>query len=228
MSLLNACGSTVTTTVTNNVTAPLTKLADITTTLSPVTVTTTVSKYICPLDSQEFATLDALKAHFATAHASASLPALTTLIVNGTSYSLQVKPHWTLVDVIRDKLGLTGTKKLCNLGSCGFCNVIMDGRLAMSCMVLASEANGAKITTIEGLQTGNTLHPIQQAMIDAKGFECGMCTPGVIMAAKSLLDKNPSPTQTDIQSWMATTFCRCAQYPQILKAVAAAAVKMKG
>jgi carbon-monoxide dehydrogenase small subunit len=226
VSLLNACTRTVgTTTVTE--TNPITKYADIST-VPPITVTTTVSVYIDPIDGTTWPTLDTLKAHFAAAHPQAYLPPLTNLIVNGTNYGLQVQSHWTLVWVLREKLGLTGTKKYCNLGSCGFCNVIMDGRLVMSCMVLASECNNSNITTVEGLATGNVLHPIQQAVIDAKAFECGMCTPGVIMAAKALLDKNKSPTLADIQEGMSGAFCRCAQYDRIFTAVSAAAVKMKG
>ena len=229
ISLLNACASTTTVTSTVTNTATISKAAE-TTTSPPVTVTSTVtvSKFICPLDNLEFPTLDALKAHFTTAHPGALLPALNTLVINGTTYSLLIQPHWTLLDVLRDKLGLTGTKKYCNLGACGFCNVIMDGRLVMSCMVLATEVGNAKITTIEGVATGTTLHPIQQAMIDNKGFECGMCTSGVIMAAKALLDKNTSPTQADIQEGLSGAFCRCAQYDRIFRAVAQAATKMKG
>jgi carbon-monoxide dehydrogenase small subunit len=214
MAILSACkGDTVTTTVTKTtpgststttVTSP-----PVTTTSPPVTVTSppiTITKVVEVLPSD-----------------------LITFKVNGKDYPIMgVKPYWTLVDVLREKIGLTGTKKYCNLGSCGFCNVIMDGKLVMSCMVLASEAAGKVITTVEGLATGNKLHPIQQAMIDEKGFECGMCTSGVIMAAKALLDKNTSPTYADIQEGMSGAFCRCAQYDRIFKAVSAAAVKLKG
>ena len=126
-----------------------------------------------------------------------------TLTVNGKSHKLSVPPWLTLLEVIREDLGLTGTKEGCSLGECGACTVIMDGKTVNSCLVLATEADGRQITTIEGLAEGDKLHPVQQAFIENGGLQCGFCTPGMIMSAKVLLDENRSPTKEEIRRGIA-------------------------
>lgn len=144
------------------------------------------------------------------------------LTVNGTLYELNVRPWETLVEVIREDLGLTGTKESCGLGECGACTVIMDGRAVNSCLVLATEADGKQITTIEGLTDGDKLHPIQQAFVDHGGLQCGFCTPAMIMSAKALLDENPSPTEEEIRRGIAGNLCRCTGYIKIIESIKAA------
>ena len=150
------------------------------------------------------------------------------LTVNGTLYKLSVQPWETLVEVIRDNLGLTGTKEGCGLGECGVCTVIMDGKTVNSCLVLATEADGKQITTIEALADGEKLHPIQEAFIEQGGLQCGFCTPGMIMSAKALLDENPSPDEEEIRKGIAGNFCRCTGYTKIIESVKAAARNIQG
>jgi len=150
------------------------------------------------------------------------------LTVNGKLYELSVPPWETLVEVIRDDLGLTGTKEGCGLGECGACTVIMEGKAVNSCLVLATEADGKQITTIEGLADGDKLHPIQQAFVDHGGFQCGFCTPGMIMSAKALLDKNPTPSEEEIRRGIAGNLCRCTGYTKIIESIKAAAKNMEG
>lgn len=150
------------------------------------------------------------------------------LTVNGTLYKLDVQPWETLVEVIRDDLGLTGTKEGCGLGECGACTVIMDGRAVNSCLVLAAEADGKQITTIEGLADGDKLHPIQQAFVNHGGLQCGFCTPGMIMSAKALLDEKPSPSEEEIRKGIAGNICRCTGYAKIIESVKAAAKNIQG
>jgi carbon-monoxide dehydrogenase small subunit len=149
------------------------------------------------------------------------------LTVNGRPYRLSVLPWRTLLEVIREDLGLTGTKEGCGLGECGACTVLMDGRAVNSCLVLASEAEGKQITTIEGLVNGDKLHPIQQAFVDHGGLQCGFCTPGMIMAAKALLDQNPSPTEEEVKRGIAGNLCRCTGYAKIIESIKAAAKNME-
>lgn len=149
------------------------------------------------------------------------------LTVNGRLYELSVPPWGTLLSVIRDELGLTGTKEGCGLGECGACTVIMDGKTVNSCLVLAVEADGKKITTIEGLADGDKLHPLQQAFVDHGGLQCGFCTPGVIMSAKALLEEKPAPTEDDIRKGIAGNTCRCTGYTKIIESIAAAARNME-
>ena len=150
------------------------------------------------------------------------------LTVNGTLYELSVQPWEALLEVIRDKLGLTGTKEGCGLGECGACTVIMDGKTVNSCLVLAAEADGKQITTIEGLTDGDKLHPIQEAFIEYGGLQCGFCTPGMIMSAKALLDENPSPSEEEIRRGIAGNLCRCTGYTKIIEAITSAAKNMGG
>ncbi len=139
--------------------------------------------------------------------------------VNGTEHELDVPARRLLVDCLRYDLGLTGTKEGCSVGVCGACTVLIDGEMAASCIMLAVTADGADITTIEGLAQEGRLHPIQQSFIDYGGFQCGICTPGQIMAAKALLDVNPNPTEDEIKEWMMGNLCRCTGYYKILESV---------
>jgi carbon-monoxide dehydrogenase small subunit len=149
------------------------------------------------------------------------------LTVNGTSHELQVRPWATLLEVLREDLGFTGTKEGCGIGECGACTVIMDGRAINACIVLASEANGSQVTTIEGLAKGTELHPIQEAFFEKGGMQCGFCTPGMIMSTKVLLDENPQPTGDEVRRALAGNFCRCTGYTKIFESVEAAAGKMR-
>jgi carbon-monoxide dehydrogenase small subunit len=150
------------------------------------------------------------------------------LTVNGKLNQVAVTPSRTLLEVIREDLGLTGTKEGCGLGECGACTVIMDNKTVNSCLVLAAEADGKAITTIEGLADGDRLHPIQQAFADNGGLQCGFCTPGMILSTKVLLDENPHPTDDDIRKGIAGNFCRCTGYAKIFASIKAAADIMGG
>ncbi len=149
------------------------------------------------------------------------------LKVNGTDYHVNVETHRTLVEVLRETLGFTGTKKSCNEGECGACTVLMDGRPVASCLVLAVAAQGKEITTIEGLADGLTLHPVQEAFVKHAAIQCGFCTPGMVLTAKALLDENPEPTTADVRKAISGDLCRCTGYQQIVDAVMAAAAAMK-
>ena len=141
------------------------------------------------------------------------------ITVNGQSYRLEVEPRTTLLDVIRYGLGLTGTKAGCEKGECGTCTVIMDNRPVNSCLVLAVEADGSEILTIEGLATGEELHPLQKSFVEVGAIQCGFCTPGMILVAKALLDKDPKPTEREIRQAIAGNLCRCTGYDKIVKAI---------
>lgn len=145
------------------------------------------------------------------------------LKVNGKKVSVLVEPRTTLIEVLRDRLKLTGTKLVCNQGECGGCTVLLDGKAVYSCHLLALDAAGKEVTTIEGLLTGEKLHPIQEAFVEHDGLQCGFCTPGQIMAAQALLLKNPKPTREEVLDGMSGNICRCAAYPNIIKSVIAAA-----
>jgi carbon-monoxide dehydrogenase small subunit len=145
------------------------------------------------------------------------------LRINGQDYALQVEADELLIDVLRDKLLLTGTKKGCGTGDCGACTVIMDGRPVTSCLVLAVAAQGKSIETVEGMADGEELHPLQQSFIDYGAVQCGYCTPGLLMMAKHLLQQNPSPTEAEIRAAIAGNLCRCTGYTKIVEAIQAAA-----
>ncbi len=147
------------------------------------------------------------------------------LKVNGVTYDLEVETHRTLVEVLRETLGLTGTKKSCNEGECGACTVIMDGAPVTSCLVLAVDAQGREITTIEGLATGEKLHPVQEAFVKHAAIQCGFCTPGMVMASKAFLDEHPKPTTQEVRRAISGNLCRCTGYQQIVDAVMAASDK---
>ncbi len=148
---------------------------------------------------------------------------LVRLKVNGEAREAAVPAYRTLVDMLRYDLGLTGTKEACSVGVCGACTVLLNGRQVASCITLAVQANGAEITTIEGVADGERLHPLQQAFIDYGGFQCGICTPGQIVAAKALLDAIPHPSEDEIKAWMMGNLCRCTGYYQILETITKAA-----
>jgi len=149
------------------------------------------------------------------------------LTVNGKDHVVEVKPHWTLLDVIRDQIGLTGTKYGCGTGECGACTVLMDGKPAPSCLVLAAQAEGKQIFTIEGLSDGDKLHPLQKAFIEHGAIQCGYCIPGMILSAKALLDRNSNPTEEEVRYAIDGNLCRCTGYVKQVKAILAAAEVMK-
>jgi len=151
-----------------------------------------------------------------------------TLRVNGKVYKLQLEPRVTLLDALRNHLNLTGTKKVCDRGECGACTVLMDGKPVNSCMVLAVDAEGHDIVTIEGLAKDGKLHPVQEAFVEHDAMQCGFCTPGFIMAAVGLLSQNKAPTAEEIRRALSGNICRCGVYPRILEAVADAAKRMGG
>jgi len=151
-----------------------------------------------------------------------------TLTINGKLYTLSVEPRVTLATVLREHLGLTGTKIVCDRGECGGCTVLRNGEPIYSCMMLAIEAQGYDITTIEGLAKGNTLHPIQEAFVKHDALMCGFCTPGFIMAIKGFLDKHPNPTLDEVKLAVSGNICRCGTYPRIFEAALDAARKMRG
>jgi len=152
---------------------------------------------------------------------------LIRLNVNEKVYKVRVEPYWTLVDVLREKLGHTEVKKACGTGECGACTVLLDGKAVPSCLILAVQAEGRKITTIKGLSNGPKLHPLQEAFIKYHAFQCGFCTPGMILSAKSLLDENPNPTEEDVRSAIAGNLCRCTGYVKPIYAILAAAKMIK-
>jgi aerobic carbon-monoxide dehydrogenase small subunit len=148
-----------------------------------------------------------------------------TLVVNGESHTIAVKSQHTLLKVLREQLGLTGTKIGCENGECGACTVLMDGEPVNSCLVLAVEADGHTIETVEALSKSGGLHPLQQAFIDHNAIQCGFCTPGMLMTAKAILDKNPHPTEDEVREGIAGNLCRCTGYIRIVDAIMDAARK---
>jgi len=152
---------------------------------------------------------------------------IAVFLVNGTEYEVIIEPHMLLIDVLRDKLGLTGTKYACGAGDCGACTVLIDGQPAFSCLTLAVTAKGKSILTVEGLAKGAELHPIQKAFVDKGAVQCGFCTPGMVLSSKALLDENPSPTREQIKTGLAGNLCRCTGYVKIIDAVEAAAETMR-
>jgi carbon-monoxide dehydrogenase small subunit len=148
--------------------------------------------------------------------------------INGEPVEFLCETQQTLLDVLRDALQLTGSKEGCSSGDCGACSVIVDGRLVCSCLMLAVEAEGRRIETIEGLAQGERLHPVQKHFLEAAALQCGFCTPGLLVAAKALLDRNPSPTETEARYWLAGNLCRCTGYDKVIRAVMGAAAEIRG
>jgi len=147
--------------------------------------------------------------------------------INGDEVSYLCEVDETLLDVLRDQLGLTGSKEGCGTGDCGACSVTLDGRLVCSCLVLGAEAEGRSVNTVEGIAKGDKLHPLQQKFLEFAALQCGVCTPGFLVAAKALLDRNPDPSETEIRFGLAGNLCRCTGYDKIVRAVQAAAAEMR-
>ena len=150
-----------------------------------------------------------------------------TTKINGDTVEFLCEPEETLLDVLRDRLGLTGAKEGCATGDCGACTVTVDGRIACACLMLGAEAEGREIGTIEGMATGEALHPIQRKFLEHAALQCGICTPGFLVAAKALLERNPEPTETEVRYWLAGNLCRCTGYDKIVRAVMDAAAEMR-
>ena len=150
-----------------------------------------------------------------------------SLSVNGTSHEIEVPTYRTLLDCLRNDLGLTGSKEGCGVGVCGACTVLLDGKMISSCIALAVFADGNDVTTVEGLAEDERLHPVQQAFVDAGGFQCGICTPGQVVSSKALLDANSHPTDDEIREWMAGNLCRCTGYYKILESIRTAAERSR-
>jgi len=148
--------------------------------------------------------------------------------INGEPTEYLCEPNDTMLDVLRNELNMTGSKEGCGSGDCGACSITLDDRLVCSCLMLAAEANGAKIETIEGMAEGEKLHPLQQKFLESAALQCGICTPGMLIAAKSLLEENPDPTETEVRYWLAGNLCRCTGYDKIIRAVLDTAADMRG
>jgi len=151
-----------------------------------------------------------------------------TLNLNGESAELLCEPRQTLLEVLRDELDLTGTKEGCATGDCGACSVLLDGRAVCACLVLAVETEGRTVTTVEGLADGDELHPLQRAFLEHAALQCGICTPGFLIAAKALLERYPDPSEQQVRYELAGNLCRCTGYDKIVRAVLAAAAEMRG
>ena len=150
-----------------------------------------------------------------------------TAKVNGDDVEFLCDPRETLLDVLRDRLNLTGTKEGCGTGDCGACTVTIEGRLVCSCLMLGVEASGKSIETIEGMAKGDKLHPLQKKFVEHAALQCGICTPGILVAAKNLLEKNPDPNEEQVRYWLAGNLCRCTGYDKIIRAVLDAAKEMR-
>jgi aerobic-type carbon monoxide dehydrogenase small subunit (CoxS/CutS family) len=150
-----------------------------------------------------------------------------TFTLNGRPQEIDVEPHELLLDVVRERLGLTGAKRSCDVEVCGACTLLVDGRPISACTTLALEVRGRTVTTIEGLASEGRLHPLQQAFIDHGGFQCGFCTPGMILTAKALLDENPNPSEAELKHFMHGNLCRCTGYKKIIESIMAAAKLMR-
>ena len=151
-----------------------------------------------------------------------------TATVNGDAVEFLCEPEQTLLDVLRDELDLTGSKEGCASGDCGACSVLLDGRLVCACLVLGAEVEGRAVETIEGMADGAKLHPLQQKFLDHAALQCGVCTPGFLIAAKALLERNPDPSETEVRYWLAGNLCRCTGYDKIVRAVLDTAAEMRG
>ncbi|HBN30818.1 MAG: (2Fe-2S)-binding protein [Rhodobacterales bacterium] len=148
--------------------------------------------------------------------------------INGDSVDFLCETDEVLLDVLRDRLHLTGAKEGCGTGDCGACSVTVNGRLVCSCLVLGAEVEGAEVNTIEGMANGDALHPLQRKFLEHAALQCGICTPGILVASKALLEKNPDPTETEVRYWLAGNLCRCTGYDKIINAVMDAAAEMRG
>jgi len=186
-------------------------------------------QYPCPYCGETFSAEEELRPHVVKYHRGERLPVHENrieLIVNNKRYSLAVEPQWTLYHVLHDRLGLTGSKQFCDRGACSSCTVICDGRPVLSCMMLAVECDGMSIETVEGVALDG--HPLVESYAEHHAMQCGYCTPGFVVTAKALLDKNPRPSPGDIKAALAGNLCRCGTYQQHVTAVSDAAEKIKG
>jgi carbon-monoxide dehydrogenase small subunit len=147
--------------------------------------------------------------------------------INGEPAEFLCDPHQSLLDALRGPLGLTGSKEGCGTGDCGACSIMLDGRLVCSCLTLGAEAEGKDIATIEGMAEGDELHPLQQKFLEMAALQCGICTPGVLMASRALLERNPDPTETEVRFWLAGNLCRCTGYDKIVRAVLETAAELR-
>ena len=184
------------------------------------------SVFLCPYCSTTWETFETFKAHVLGEHQAEPVPTpdgLIALTVNGQAYEVQVQPEWTLYDLIHDKMGLIGAKMFCDRGACGSCTVIMDGRPVLSCMTLAIECGGRSIETVEEVARARPL--LIEKYAEHHAMQCGYCTPGFVVTAKALLDRNPNPTEDEIKEALAGNLCRCGTYPQHPKAILEAAEK---
>jgi aerobic-type carbon monoxide dehydrogenase small subunit (CoxS/CutS family) len=187
-----------------------------------------VARYSCPYCLSTFGSFEAIRSHIITDHKTELLPepeGRIRLTVNGQKYSIQVDPEWTLYYLLHDKLGLTGVKLMCDRGACGSCTVIMNGRAILSCMTLAIECDGKQIETVEGIAAAH--HPLIEEYVKHHCMQCGYCTPGFVVTAKALLDKNPNVTEEGVREALAGNLCRCGTYPQHPKAILEAAKKLQ-
>ena len=186
------------------------------------------SKYLCPYCTAQKDNFEALKAHVLKSHGGEAVPlpdGMIRLTVNGQAYQLHVEPEWTLNYLIHDKMGLTSPKMFCDRGACGSCTVIMNGRPILSCMSLAIECDGNTVETAEGI--ADTGHPLVESYVKHHCMQCGYCTPGFITTAKSLLDKNPNPTEEEIVEALGGNLCRCGTYPQHILAIKEVSQQLK-
>lgn len=156
------------------------------------------------------------------------MKSVITLKVNGDAHEILISPNQTLLEVLRDNLGLMGTKRGCDLGACGACTVLVDGEAYLSCIMLAMDATGKEIRTIEGLSETGELHPLQQSFVEVGGLQCGFCTPGIIMTAQAILDEEPHPTEESVKKKMAGNLCRCTGYKKVIEAVMTASERIGG
>jgi carbon-monoxide dehydrogenase small subunit len=152
---------------------------------------------------------------------------LVATTVNGDAQEFLCDPSMTLLDALRDELGLTGSKEGCGSGDCGACTVVLDGQMVCSCLVFAAEVEGRKVATIEGVAEGSELHPVQRKFLEKGALQCGFCTPGFIVASKALLDHNPNPSESEVRYWLAGNLCRCTGYDKIVRAVMDAAAELR-
>ena len=187
-----------------------------------------ITRYSCPYCSSTFDSFETIKSHIIADHKTESLPGpegMINLTINGQRYKIRVEPEWTLYYLIHDQLGLTGAKLMCDRGACGSCTVIMNGRAILSCMTLAIECDGKQIETVEGIASAN--HPLIEEYVKHHCMQCGYCTPGFVVTAKALLEKNPNPTEGEVREALSGNLCRCGTYPQHPKAILEAAQKVK-
>jgi aerobic-type carbon monoxide dehydrogenase small subunit (CoxS/CutS family) len=187
---------------------------------------TTLTSFRCPICAKDFGTFGELKAHFVAAHPGNVLPVVTKLKVNGKECDVLIEPHWTLQRTLQFKLGLTGAKQMCDRGVCGSCSVIIDGRAVLSCTTLAVECEGKSIETVEGIAANPKWKPLIDSYCKWDAMQCGYCTPGFVVSAKNLLEKNPNPTENDAKQALAGNICCCGTYPRHPTAILEAAQVM--